>query len=183
MKKLYFVRHGLTDMNVSGHYSGSSNAKLTQVGKQQASQAGKWARDNGIVFDVILTSPLSRAHDTAKLIADEIGYNHNNIVLLDKLRERHFGDLEGIHNSNAPFTREQYLSDPFILDSIENIEKITDLQYRANKVVEQIKSMPHENILIVGHGSFGRAVCRSINNTPLNEYGKSIDNAKIIQLI
>ena len=102
MRTIYFVRHGETDMNVAGLLSGTSNAQLTAVGKQQASAAGKWARENGIVFDAILASPAERTQDTAKHIAREIDYDMDGILTHHDLRERHFGVVEGEHHTEVP---------------------------------------------------------------------------------
>lgn len=184
MKNLYFVRHGLSEMNVSGHYSGAgSNTPLTQIGKKQATEAGKWARDNGVVFDIILASPLDRAHETAKNIASEIGYDHKDIVLNDKLKERHFGAIEGVHSNKVNINLETYRSDPYALDHIEEIEKIEDMQQRAIDLYKYIQTLPYDSILIVSHGSFGRALRRAINDRPITEFGESIENAQIIKLI
>jgi broad specificity phosphatase PhoE len=184
MKNLYFVRHGLSEMNVSGHYSGAaSNTPLTMLGKKQATAAGKWARENGIIFDIILASPLDRAHETARNIATEIGYNHDEIVLHEGLKERHFGSIEGVHSNEVNIDLETYRSDPYALDHIENIEKIEDMQQRANDLYKYIQTLPYDSILIVSHGSFGRALKRAIDNKPITEFGESIENAKIIKLI
>jgi broad specificity phosphatase PhoE len=183
MKHLYFVRHGLSEMNVEGKYSSSTNTPLTQIGTEQAIAAGKWARENGIVFDVVLSSPLSRAHETAKHIATEVNYNHEDIILHDDLRERHFGAIEGVHWKDVPFDQAAYKSDPFILDTIENAERIADLQYRANQMYDYIATLPQDTILVVSHGSFGRAFQRSVKNLPIAEFGDRLDNAKIIKLV
>jgi len=183
MKTLHLVRHGLSQANVSGHYAGQTDTPLTAIGKKQASSAGKLARDNGLVFDIILASPLQRAYQTAQYIATELGYNHENIILEDKLKERNFGSIEGVHYSKVPISREQYISNPFALDEIENIEKITDLQYRANKILRIVKSMPQDNVLLVCHGSIGRAIERAAKNLPLSDFGTSLSNAQMIRLI
>src|SRR5690606_2527197 len=71
MKKLYFIRHGLSVMNRQGVFSGSIDTPLTDEGRKQAKRAGKLARDFGI--DYIVSSPLARALETAQIIAGEIG--------------------------------------------------------------------------------------------------------------
>lgn len=183
MRRVFFVRHGLSQSNVDGRYSGHIETPLTTRGRGQAVEAGKWARDNGLVFDIVLSSPLSRAHDTAKHISSEVRYNHDDIVLIDALKERHFGALEDQPSSASKITREQYENNPFILDHIENIETFSDLQYRANQFKEYLDTLPHETILIVSHGAIGRAIERSLKNLPLTEFGTKFGNAQIIQLI
>jgi broad specificity phosphatase PhoE len=183
MRHLYFVRHGLSEMNVLGMYSGSTDTLLTDTGKDQAKKTGAHIRDNQIPIDIIVSSPLSRAHETAKHIATEIDYEHDEIIIHDGLVERHFGILEGSKSQDGPVDYQTYRSDPFAIDHIEDVEKITDLQYRANKVLREIRELPHDSVLIVSHGAFGRALERAVKNMPLTEYGTTLDNAQIVKLI
>ena len=182
MKRLYFVRHGQTDMNVSGHMSGTSNAQLTDDGKAQATAAGQWARDNGLVFDVILASPQDRAKHTAQHIARQVDYDLDGIITHHDLRERDFGVAEGVHHLEVDGFMER-AENPFSMDHIQDIETVMDLQYRAKQVLEHLHTLPHETILVVSHGVFGRALRRAIQNTPITEHGEALQNAQIVQLI
>jgi broad specificity phosphatase PhoE len=183
MRHLYFVRHGLSEMNVLGMYSGSSNTMLTNIGREQAAKTGIHIRENKIPVDVIVSSPLSRAHETAKHIAAEIDYDHNEIIIHDGLVERHFGILEGTLSKDSPIDYQTYKNDPFAIDAFEDVEKIADLQYRANKVLKEIRELPHDSILIVSHGAFGRALERAVKNMPLTEFGTTLDNGQLVKLI
>lgn len=93
MKKLYFVRHGLSEMNVQGLMAGTTDTPLTDLGRKQAKKAGQSAKDLNI--NLIVSSPLSRALKTAQIIAQEIGYPKNKIILNQLLIERDHGSLEG----------------------------------------------------------------------------------------
>src|SRR5687768_1595036 len=95
MKHLYFIRHGESQFNVENKWAGTSDPPLTDTGHEQAKAAGRHAKRKGINFDVIISSPLQRAHHTAKHIANELGYSHDKIELNDLLMERHYGILEG----------------------------------------------------------------------------------------
>jgi broad specificity phosphatase PhoE len=92
MKKLYFIRHGLSEMNKSGHFAGTIDTPLAEEGRAQAKMAGIKARE--LRIDLIVTSPLIRASETAEIIARQIGYPKDKIVLSRLLIERHWGDLE-----------------------------------------------------------------------------------------
>ncbi|MBI1857472.1 histidine phosphatase family protein [Candidatus Saccharibacteria bacterium] len=173
--KLYFVRHGLSEMNKQQLFAGSTDTPLAQEGKEQAKQAGKQARD--LAIDLIVSSPLSRAHQTAKIIAKEINYPVKNIKINPLLTERHFGELEG-----------KLWAPDMDLDGIVDIELVDTVLNRAKLAYEWLKNQDSNNILVVSHGSFGRAL-RSIlvENQPY--YNRShgginingITNAQIYQ--
>lgn len=184
MKRVYFVRHGQSEMNVSGHFAGAvTNTPLTETGRKQAIEAGKQLKTEGITIDIIVSSPLSRAHETARQIAKEIDYDMDGIILHDDLVERHFGILEGTLFGAGPVTPKAHSTDPYAYEEIKDAEKIADMQARADRMIEYIYSLPEENILIVSHGHFGRALRRSVNNHPITEFGETFENAKVVKLI
>lgn len=93
MKQLYFVRHGLSEMNKLGVYAGRADTPLTETGRQQAKTAGEQARN--LTMDCVVASPLKRALETAQIIAKEIDYPEGRIIINDLLTERDFGSMEG----------------------------------------------------------------------------------------
>lgn len=146
MKHLYFIRHGLSEMNAVSKLSGAgSDTPLTPEGRAQAKAAGIAARSLGINY--IISSPLIRAHDTAKIIAKEIGFPEDDIELNSLLIERHFGPLEGT------------LWTPDLnLDGVSDVETRDSVLARAHLALEHLQTLNAENILISSHGTFGRAL-------------------------
>lgn len=67
----WFMRHGQSGGNVKGVPQGRADHPLTDLGRSQAREAGAWLRGLGI--DLVLTSPLSRARETAQIVAEEAG--------------------------------------------------------------------------------------------------------------
>ena len=67
---VYFVRHGQTVWNVENKICGATDIALTDIGHQQAMETGKRILEEGIQADEILYSPLVRAADTARHIAE-----------------------------------------------------------------------------------------------------------------
>jgi broad specificity phosphatase PhoE len=57
------------------------------------------------------------------------------------------------------------------------------MQARADRVIAHLYALPQENILVVSHGHFGRALRRSVNNHPITEFGETLENAVIIKLV
>lgn len=143
MKILYFMRHGLTEMNVAGKWSGSTETILTKEGREQAKRAGKAAKDLGI--DAIVCSTMVRAVETAEIVAKEIGYPLDKIHKSSLLIERHFGELEG----------QPYKPD-LDMDGMADVESLDTLKNRARLALEWIETVPGNVILVVSHGSTGR---------------------------
>jgi len=186
MKKLFYVRHGETEMNVAGIWSGRIETPLTKKGQQQAKQAGKSLKTKLPNIDLIICSPLSRAYHTASIIAEEIGYPIEKIQKSDLVLERNFGKLEGTSDVNYYVEHGGLES----IDKVEGAETVQELQIRASQALQMIESLPYNNILVVSHGTFGRAFRRAVNKLPhTHEYIQEhrdeyrLKNAEIVELV
>lgn len=73
MHSIYFARHGETVWNVENKICGMTDSPLTEKGRQQARELGRKVKESGVHIDEILYSPLSRAADTAKAVAEATG--------------------------------------------------------------------------------------------------------------
>ena len=180
MKHLYYIRHGQSVANAQDHWGGQLDTPLTELGIQQAKETALKAKQQGLSFDVIVSSPLSRAHDTAKQVAQATGYPINDIITHDQFVERSFGILE---DTESPEAVKLYLQDEALIDPIQDVERLVDLQWRAQKALDYLQNLPHDTILVVGHGAYGRALWRAINKQPLHELGTRMANAEITKLI
>ncbi len=145
MTHLYFVRHGLSQLNVEGRLAGFLDTPLVDDGRKQAKKAGQTAKELGIEY--IITSPLSRAYETAKIIATEIGYPVEKIEVNPMFIERHFGAMEG----------EIYVPDTNF-DGILDAEPTHVLLSRSELAVRYLETLPYKKILVVSHGAIGRAL-------------------------
>lgn len=105
MVKLVLIRHGQSIANQDNVYTGWSDVPLTDLGRQQARQAGQLLQQTGLQFMAIHTSVLSRAIVTANLVAEEIGQLATPIYKSWRLNERHYGALRGL---NKEATKQQY---------------------------------------------------------------------------
>ncbi|MDO5048498.1 MAG: histidine phosphatase family protein [Actinomycetaceae bacterium] len=90
--RIVFVRHGQTDYNSGGRVQGQIDIALNETGRQQASAMGPVVAKFEPVK--IVSSDLSRAHDTAREIAR---HTDAEIVLDERVRERAFGVFEGLN--------------------------------------------------------------------------------------
>lgn len=167
MKQLYFTRHGLSVMNKQGLRSGSTNTPLTDEGRTSATIVGQ---TTDLQFDLIVTSVLDRAIETAQLIAKEIDYPLDKIYQSALLNERDFGVLENQIYVQGEDT-----------DDVGGIELEADILARAQQAIDWINTLPGESVLIVAHGAIGRALRHIINPTiPFNGIG--FPNTEIIKL-
>ena len=73
MGRLYFVRHGESEWNVLGRICGSTDIPLTDRGREMARETGRKIVEEGLKIDKIISSPLSRAYETATIIASFLG--------------------------------------------------------------------------------------------------------------
>lgn len=92
-----FIRHGQTDWNREGLLQGSSDIPLNDTGRAQARDALMTLRS--MPWDVVVSSPLVRARETAQIIADGLGIPLGPAY--DGLVERDYGELEGTPSSDA----------------------------------------------------------------------------------
>lgn len=168
MKHLYFVRHGESELNVQRIFAGQTDTPLTERGREQAKVAGK--RATSMRFDLVVSSPLSRALETAQIIAQEIHYPLEKIVVDDVFKERSLGSLEGK-------SWDEYAEEA---DAQNGAETDAELLARAKKGLEFLQGLPADDILLVGHGSFSRSLRTAID--PSQTYDEP-PNAQVIQLV
>jgi broad specificity phosphatase PhoE/ribonuclease HI len=89
---LVLVRHGVTTFTIENRFSGSGDPPLIEAGRTQARTTGKRLAARGGI-DRVVSSTLSRARETAQLIAKALGLE---VELDDDLREVDFGAWEGL---------------------------------------------------------------------------------------
>ena len=93
---IYIIRHGQTEQNQRKLLTGRGDYLLNETGIAQAKEAGEWFRERNISFDLVLSSPLSRARITAELVAPD-----REIRIENRLIEMEFGPYEGM-DLNTP---------------------------------------------------------------------------------
>ncbi len=93
---IVIIRHGKTEYNKLGVFTGWEDAPLANEGRIEARNSGKLLKRHGIEIDVVYTSWLSRAIETAWLVLDELDCLWLPIVKSWRLNERHYGALTGL---------------------------------------------------------------------------------------
>ena len=153
--KLFVVRHGETDLNVSELACGVSEAKLTEKGRMQAQALANRLQEDKAKNNIttIYVSPLKRARDTAAYIEQALQLT---AIPDARLQEIDFGDFEGKPWNNPDFL---YIhKNPFL--TFPAGESFAKVAHRAYSIIEDIKHKHtgDGNILFVGHGVLTAAI-------------------------
>ncbi|MCR5214668.1 MAG: histidine phosphatase family protein [Eubacterium sp.] len=154
MKKIYFTRHGETFWNVENKICGATDIGLTERGHDQAEELGRHIKDlldkGEIHIDEILASPLSRAYDTAKHIADMTGLP---LRAEERLREQNFGKYEGTPRNGQVFKMDKRN----FVNSYEGGESMMRLAQRIYNLLDEL-SQDDKIYLLVAHNGIVRSV-------------------------
>ncbi len=102
---LILLRHGESEWNLQNLFTGWTDVGLTDRGKQEAKTAGRLMAEAGLKPDVMFTSVLERATETARIALEEAGWVDIPTKRSWRLNERHYGALQGL---NKKETAEKY---------------------------------------------------------------------------
>lgn len=172
---LYFVRHGQTVWNVENKICGATDSPLTEEGVQQAETLARAIVEEGIKFDEILYSPLSRARDTAMAVSKLTGISARMEV---RLIEQDFGKWESTARNGADFKE---CKKQFAISN-EGGESMLKLCQRIYNLIDELKSEPDKVYLLVAHNGIARAVNSYFNEMTNEEYaGFGIKNCEIVR--
>ena len=109
---LVLLRHGESEWNAKNLFTGWVDVPLNDKGRAEGARAGELIRESGLLPDVVHTSLLRRAINTAGLALDVADRHWIPVRRSWRLNERHYGDLQG---KNKKETLEQYGEEQFML--------------------------------------------------------------------
>src|ERR1700761_5313399 len=112
MGTLVLVRHGESEWNSKGLFTGWVDVGLAEKGRQEAAAAGRMLVDAGLRPDVVHTSVLTRAISTANLLLEAAGLSWLPVSRSWRLNERHYGALQGKDKAQ---TREEFGDEQFLV--------------------------------------------------------------------
>jgi 2,3-bisphosphoglycerate-dependent phosphoglycerate mutase len=93
---LILLRHGESEWNLKNLFTGWTDVGLTPKGREEARAAGRLMVEAGLVPDILFTSVLVRAIETADLAIEEAGWGSLPTRRSWRLNERHYGALQGL---------------------------------------------------------------------------------------
>lgn len=174
--KLLLVRHGQTDWNLKQRLQGHTDRPLNGVGRRQALAAAERLRDADV--DIIVSSDLARAHETAIVIAEQLGLD---IEVDARLREYGFGHWEGLTwNAIAeqyPAEAEAWRSDR--RHAPPGGESLADVNRRLTALLAELVQR-QGTILLVGHGGSLRSIGCILLGLPIEHHWRlRMDNVAI----
>lgn len=158
--EIYIVRHGETLWNQGKRLQGSTDIELNENGRDLAIKTGVALKNTRI--DVIYSSPLKRAYETASLIR---GDRDISIITDDRIKELSFGHFEGESFSELlkddSLTFKYFFKQPHLYMPADDGETLEHLIERAGnfmqEVIEPLQSK-YERIMIVAHGALNKAI-------------------------
>ncbi|MCC2687237.1 MAG: 2,3-bisphosphoglycerate-dependent phosphoglycerate mutase [Rhizobiaceae bacterium] len=98
---LVLVRHGQSEWNLKNLFTGWRDVDLSELGHQEAREAGAKLERRGLKFDIAFTSVLQRAQKTSDHILAAVGQTGLTTVRNLALNERDYGDLSGLNKDDA----------------------------------------------------------------------------------
>ncbi len=168
---LVVMRHGETAWNREGRVMGRLEIPLTETGREQCRQAGEVLA--GFSIDRIVSSPLVRAADSARIVAEQVDAEVEFDTDLEEVR---YGSWEGK-------TYQDVVTEPnfhvFMEDPLSNPtpggETIADVQNRG--LASLSRATAGETVLFVSHGDIIRSVLCHYLGVPLAEFRRiRVDN-------
>ena len=155
--KVYFVRHGQSEGNISGRHNAWAQVPLTEKGKADAAMAGRLLK--GISFDKVYTSDLIRAIQTKEIAMP--GVESETLFML---REVCVGNLLGRAAVDCiQEYGEAYLHSRRVTDwSAYGGESREDLHKRIRQFLSMLEKTDYENVAVFGHGTYCHCILSAI---------------------
>lgn len=150
MTEICLVRHGQTDWNFQEIIQGREDIPLNEVGKKQASQSAAALQEE--TWDIIISSPLIRAQETANEIATAVGLQ--SILLDERFVERNFGEASGSRLRLLELIAE---------GKVEGMERDEEIVARCFAALEDVATTHFgKRIIIVAHSHAIKAILHAI---------------------
>jgi 2,3-bisphosphoglycerate-dependent phosphoglycerate mutase len=171
MNKLILLRHGQSRWNLENRFTGLKDIPLTDQGIKEAKDSGRIMKKHDIFIDIIFSSLLIRANETARLAISQMVLRHlwderNELIMIknEALNERDYGDLVGLNKKET--------ADKYGEQQVQNWRRSFNVCPPGGEslkdVVNRVKPFytnfieselnKEKNILISAHGNSLRAI-------------------------
>ena len=163
--KLYVLRHGETNENITGIMQGNMETVLNEVGRKQAESVRQKINDANI--DLVISSPKKRAVETAEIAAPNIP-----IILDDRVPSRNHGEFEGMQRNQVNLQDYWNIK---LNKQFEKAESMGEIFNRVSSLLNDISiNYSNKTVLLVTHSGIARVLYYYFNGFPddgdLTEY-------------
>lgn len=173
--QIYIIRHGETDWNRKHLLQGATDIPLNQNGIDVARLTAEALKD--VPFDVIYTSPLKRAVQTAEILR---GDRDIPVIRDNRLKEISFGPYEGLCCAREGYSIPDpefvnFFQDPAHYNPPEGGESIAELCVRTTDFLTELIENPEnrdKTILLSGHGACVKGLLSSLTIADLKDFWK-----------
>ena len=138
---VFLARHGETEWTVTRRHTGSTDVPLTDAGELQAVELGQLL--TGVEPDRVLSSPMRRALDTARLAGFE-----DQVQQVDALREFDYGEYEGLTSDQIRARRPDW---DLFRDGCPGGETVEQVAARVKPLLDEIVTAGRR-VILFGHG-------------------------------
>lgn len=155
--KIWLARHGQTDYNRNRLMQGRVDVPLNETGIRQAEAVREkiFTQYPELAFDVVYTSPLIRAVQTAAILG---GIPEEAAVRDERIIEVAFGNYEKMKYSRLGIRMSLYWAFPEIFPPPPTVEDVASMKARSRAFLSELEQEPYENVLVACHGGILRAL-------------------------
>ncbi len=177
---LYCIRHGESSYNAEGRIQGQSDVPLSELGRRQSQAVA--AALAGLPIEAIYASPLRRAMQTARPVAEQLKLEIETDPRLMEVHAGVFQDKLRVDlGQSYPSEYARWRSgDPDF--AIPGGESRRDLMGRGREVFEEIGRGGHEQVAVVTHGGLFAAALKALLEIPAGKHPFLLHNGSISQL-
>jgi len=174
--RLYFVRHGATQLTAEDRFSGAVGVDLSEEGRWQVRRLSERLRDEKMA--AVYCSPLSRTVETAQILAAPHGLEP---IRRDGLREISHGRWEGLTRREVeerfPGEYASWEADPFTFAPQDGESGLAVLARSLPVVREIVVCHPGQRVLVVSHKATLRLVLSSLVGIDARGYRDRLDQS------
>lgn len=167
--KILFVRHGESIDDIEDRYGGCADFDLTEKGKKQVSESAEKISTLEEKFEVILSSPLKRALQSAEIISNKLDIE---VEIFEYLKERNLnGVLTGLVRSEAKKKYPDQVRKHESWEYVDGSERTEDMNDRVKTAIKVLLKMKYNSLAAVTHGLFLKTFFKEIMNINISKAG------------
>jgi broad specificity phosphatase PhoE len=169
--EIMLLRHGESEGNAQSRMQGRRDYALSAVGREQAARAAAFIRTLGLPLSALYTSPLTRARETAAIVAEALV---RPPALVDEdLAEIGAGTLQGMNEAEIRAAHPEFMHRPLSETgdfAAYGGESYADVQARLTRLMARLEARhreAEERVLLVGHGGFQYQLAKALLCEPI----------------